>query len=46
MDKDWITHLNMLLERFSHLSVGVDMASLSEVEVWGLYCYLRGLEES
>ena len=36
----WIERLQTLLERFSHLSIGADIAALSLIELWGVYCYL------
>lgn len=38
---DWLKALQGLLVRFSSLGIGPDVASLSMVELWGLYCYLK-----
>ncbi len=44
MDNDnWLERLKMLLARFSYLNLGADIASLSLVELRGLYCYLQRL---
>lgn len=39
-------HLQTLIERFSHLNVSADIATLSMIELWGLYCYLSRLAEN
>ena len=39
----WLERLQTLLGRFSHLGVGADIASLSIIELWGLYLFLRRL---
>lgn len=36
----WLEELEMLLARFSHLGIEADLAALSIVEAWGLYCLL------
>lgn len=43
---DWIKRLQMLIARFSYMGLDADIASLSLVELWGLYCYLNRLAES
>lgn len=40
---DWLNELEMLLVRFSHLGIDADIAALSLVEAWGLYCLLSRL---
>jgi len=42
----WLNHLQMLIARFSHLGIGQDIASLSLIELWGVYCYLSRLADS
>jgi hypothetical protein len=44
-DKAWQERLYGLCNRFTHLGVGTDPASLSVNELWGLYCFLRRLAE-
>ena len=41
--ESWLERLEMLLMRFSHLGIGADVASLSLIELWALYCYLSRL---
>jgi hypothetical protein len=41
----WLQRLQMLAVRFSHLGLGADLAALSLVEQWGLYCYLSRLAD-
>jgi len=41
----WLDELQTLCERFSHLGIGADLASMSLVELWGLYCYLTRLAD-
>jgi hypothetical protein len=36
----WQERLQSLCERFSHIGVGADLASLSLIELWGVYCFL------
>jgi hypothetical protein len=45
-DETWLERLQTLCARFSHLGVGADMAAMSLVELWGLYCYLSRLADS
>jgi len=40
---NWLERLKMLLAQFSYLNLDADIASLSLVELWGLYCYLQRL---
>ncbi len=42
----WLIQLEMLLQRFSHLGVSADMASLTLVELWGFYLFLTNLAEA
>lgn len=39
----WLERLQSLCERFSHLGIGADLATLSIIEMWGVYCFLRRL---
>lgn len=41
----WLERLQTLLERFSSLGIGADIAALSLIELWGLYCYLSRLAD-
>jgi hypothetical protein len=43
LNESWIDELNMLLARYSYLNLNADIATLSLVELWGLYCYLSRL---
>jgi len=43
---DWLDRLQMLLARYSNIALDADMASLSLIELWGVYCYLSRLAES
>jgi len=42
---NWLERLQSLCERFSYLGIGADVASLSLIELWGLYCYLSRLAD-
>ncbi len=44
-NETWLERLQTLLERFSYLGINADMASLSLVELWGVYCYLSRLAD-
>jgi len=44
-NETWLERLQMLCERFSHLGLDADLAALSIVELWGLYCYLSRLAD-
>lgn len=39
----WLDELSMMLWRCSSLGIGVDVASMSVVELWGVYCLLKRL---
>ena len=41
----WLEHLQELIGRFSSIGIDADIASLSLIEAWGLYCYLMRLAE-
>ncbi len=43
MNETWLTRLEMLLVRFSHLGIGADVASLGMIELWALYLHLSRL---
>lgn len=43
-NETWLERLQILLNRFSYLGINVDVASLSLIELWGLYCYLSRIE--
>ena len=43
---NFINDLNCLLVRFSHLGIGADIATMSLIELWGIYSYLNRLAES
>ena len=42
----WLERLQTLVARFSYMGLGADIAALSLIELWGLYCYLNRLAES
>jgi len=42
---DWPERLQSLSARFSHLGMGADLAALSIIEAWGLYCFLSRLAD-
>lgn len=44
-NEPWLERLQMLLEQFSHLGIDADIAALSLIELWGLYCYLSRLAD-
>lgn len=46
MRAHWLDELNGLLDRFSGMGIGADIASMGLIELWGLYCFLRRLAES
>lgn len=46
MKPAFITELEWLLARFSHLGIGADIASMGLIELWGVYCHLRRLVEA
>jgi hypothetical protein len=43
-NQDWLERMGMLCNRFSHLGMGDDLASLSPSEAWGLYRFLLRLD--
>lgn len=43
MNPDWLVRLYGLIYRFDGCGVTADLASLSLVELWGLYRYLSRL---
>ncbi|MBX9901802.1 MAG: hypothetical protein K2Y28_13555 [Burkholderiaceae bacterium] len=46
MTPAFIKELEMLIMRYSYLGIGADLASMSMIELWGLYCYLQRLAEA
>lgn len=40
----WIDALQLLVNKFSHLCVGLDLPSMTFAEAWGLYRHLLQLE--
>ena len=45
-NNDWLERLQTLMARFNYIGIDADIASLSLIELWGLYCYLSRLAES
>ena len=45
-NNDWLERLIALIERFFHLGLDADIASLSLIEAWALYLHLSRLAES
>ncbi len=41
----WLEELETLLVCFSHLGMDADIATLSIIEAWGLYCFLSRLSD-
>jgi hypothetical protein len=41
----WLERLQTLSVRFSHLGIGADLATLSLIELWGLYLFLSRLAD-
>ena len=39
----WLERLQMLIARHSYIGLNADIASLSLIELWGVYCYLSQL---
>ncbi len=39
----WQAELSMMLWRYSGMGIGVDIGSMSLVELWGVYCVLKRL---
>ena len=46
MNAEWMERLPTLCARFSHLGIGDDLAGLTLMELWGLYCYLSRLADA
>lgn len=44
-NETWLECLQTLCERFSYLGIGADLAALSLIDLWGLYCYLSRLAD-
>jgi hypothetical protein len=44
LDINWLQSLKTLTARFSGLGIRDDLNQLPIEELWGLYCYLDGLE--
>jgi hypothetical protein len=42
----WLTDLNLLLVRYSYMGIGADIASMSLLELWGVYRYLLRLAKA
>ena len=42
----WLERLQTLIARFSYIGIDADIASLTLIELWGLYTYLNRLVES
>jgi hypothetical protein len=40
----WLERLEWLAVRFSHLGVTADMAGMTMIELWALYCFLSRLD--
>ena len=43
MRKDWLERLQMLIARYSTIGLNADIASLSLIELYAVYCYLSRL---
>lgn len=43
MNNDWLKHLHILLARHSYIGLNADIAFLSLIELYGVYCYLSRL---
>ena len=43
---NWLERLETLLERFSYLGIGADIAAMSLFELWALYLLLSRMVES
>ena len=46
MNSNWPERLQTLCARFSHLGIGADLAGLTVVELWGMYCYLSRMTDA
>lgn len=42
--ESFMHRLQELAARHSHLGLSADMAALSLIELWGVYCFLKGIE--
>ncbi len=42
---NWLSGLETLLARFSHLGINADISSLTLSEAWGLYRFLTRLAD-
>jgi hypothetical protein len=42
----WLYELDRLLLRFADLGISADLATMSMIELWGIYCYLQRLAEA
>lgn len=42
----WLERLQTLIARFNYIGIDADIASLTLIELWGLYTYLNRLVES
>lgn len=42
----WLYQLQALSARFSELGITGDLAAMSVIELWGMYCYLQRLAET
>jgi|APThiThiocy_cv2_1041547.scaffolds.fasta_scaffold15960_5 hypothetical protein len=45
-EEGWLERLQTLLVRFPHLGLHADIAALSLIELWGLYCFLSRLADA
>jgi hypothetical protein len=45
-DPIWLQRLEWLAMRFSHLGVTADLAGMTTIELWGVYCLLCRLNEA
>ncbi len=46
MNNDWLERLQTLMARHSTMGLNADIASLSLIELYGVYCYLSGLRSN
>ena len=45
-DPTWLERLEWLALRFSHLGLTADLAGMSMMELWGVYCLLCRINET
>ena len=45
-ENHWIEELACLLARYSYKGIDGDIGSISLIELWGIYCYLRRIAEA